>query len=523
MLICARLRPSNTLEIRTRRAQRCAGLEVKAGKRLATLARATAQSDPSTRQRGRARIRAAALGCATALSTFYAAPVPGHGQNAAAELRAKQQKLEAVESLAKGLKADLAEIDAERARLNVQLQDTAKRVQRSEGQLTVIEARREELDSQQKLLQGSLAVRHDQISKLLSAMQRMGRNPPPVIITKREDALQMVRSAMMLARAFPELRSQANELSGRLTELARVMGEIKSEREKLEAETSRLKDAQLRLAGLMETKRQSLSERKEQLDEVSKAAAEIARNVTDLSDLIAKLDRTISERTSMGDYEKKMAAQSQQPTQQGELAPPATATTATAAKALPNALESRAGEPKPVVVAALPKLENPTFEIAPQGGPMAANPSRMMPATPFHLARGQLPLPAQGRRVIPFNGRMQSGAVSKGIVMETRQGAQITAPCDGWVLYASEFRSLGQLLIINAGSGYHVVLAGLSQIDVQLGQFVLAGEPVGTMSSAPKGKVQDNAAPVLYVEFRKEGRPVDPEPWWADSSKKVQG
>ena len=90
------------------------------------------------------------------------------------------------------------------------------------------------------------------------------------------------------------------------------------------------------------------------------------------------------------------------------------------------------------------------------------------------------------------------------------------------MLYAGEFRSYGQLLIINGGNGYHVVMTGLSQIDVQLGQFVLAGEPIGTMSAAPKGKVQGNA-PVLYVEFRKEGRSVDPEPWWVDGSKKVQG
>ena len=153
---------------------------------------------------------------------------------------------------------------------------------------------------------------------------------------------------------------------------------------------------------------------------------------------------------------------------------------------------------------------------------MSANQSRLEPAIPFHLAKGQLPLPAQGTRRVAFGERMPSGISSKGAVFETRQGAQITAPCDGWVLYADEFRSYGKVLIINGGNGYHIILAGLSQIDVQLGQFVLAGEPVGTMSTAPKGKAQDNA-PVLYVEFRKEGRPVDPDPWWADGSKKVQG
>ena len=109
--------------------------------------------------------------------------------------------------------------------------------------------------------------------------------------------------------------------------------------------------------------------------------------------------------------------------------------------------------------------------------------------------------------------------------METRHGGQVVSPCDGWIVYAGEFRSYGQLLIINAGGGYHILLAGLSQIDVQLGQFVLAGEPVGVMSAAaksPQAKAQDNA-PILYIEFRKDQRPIDPDPWWSDASRKVQG
>jgi septal ring factor EnvC (AmiA/AmiB activator) len=111
------------------------------------------------------------------------------------------------------------------------------------------------------------------------------------------------------------------------------------------------------------------------------------------------------------------------------------------------------------------------------------------------------------------------------MVLETRFSAQVTSPCDGWVVYAGEFRSYGQLLIINAGDGYHVLLAGLSQIDVQPGQFVLTAEPVGTMSGGPKNmpSAAQGSGPVLYVELRKDGRPIDPDPWWATGQQKVQG
>jgi len=97
---------------------------------------------------------------------------------------------------------------------------------------------------------------------------------------------------------------------------------------------------------------------------------------------------------------------------------------------------------------------------------------------------------------------------------------------DGWVVFAGVFRSYGQILIINGGDGYHMLLAGLSQIDVQLGQFVLAGEPVGLMSGASRGSKANPPAnaPVLYVELRKDGRSIDPDPWWAsEGTQKVQG
>jgi len=164
--------------------------------------------------------------------------------------------------------------------------------------------------------------------------------------------------------------------------------------------------------------------------------------------------------------------------------------------------------------------------LAPGGERVAMlTPGRIKPAIPFPDAKGLLPLPAQGRRVLTFGEKTQYGSQSRGLVLETRHGGQVVSPSDGWIVYAGEFRSYGQLLIINAGGGYHILLAGLSQIDVQLGQFVLAGEPVGVMSAAaksPQAKAQDNA-PILYIEFRKDKQPIDPDPWWSDASRKVQG
>jgi septal ring factor EnvC (AmiA/AmiB activator) len=139
-----------------------------------------------------------------------------------------------------------------------------------------------------------------------------------------------------------------------------------------------------------------------------------------------------------------------------------------------------------------------------------------------------LRLPANGVKVRDFGVADGAGGTEKGMSIATRPGAQVTAPCDGWVVYAGPFRSYGQLLILNAGDGYHVLLAGMERISVELGRFVLTGEPVAAMGGAPTAtsaaSTTGSPQPVLYVEFRKGGVSIDPTPWWSDAtSEKVGG
>lgn len=454
---------------------------------------------------------------------------------------AEANKLTESDLRAKAIQADVAAMRQEREKLNAQLLQTAKLIQTSETQLSAIESRKEELEEQEKLKLGSLQSRRGSMSGLLAAMQRMGRNPPPVMITRREDALSMVRSAMLIGAAFPQLRAEAQALSDELNQIIEVKTKIEDEGAKLRAETQRLSDMRASMTALLENKKQSMVERQEELAQVRRATAEISRSVTDLNELIGKLDRAVADNTRLGKYEKQLQedARREQPASE----PPAAVAAmpplpATPDQAAPPAKTAEASPPPPPA-AKQPKQPTrtdsaPAITLAPGDRLAMAAPGRIQPAMPFHLAKGRLPMPAAGRRVLNFGDRTQRGK-SEGIVIETRHGAQITAPNDGWVMYAGEFRSYGQILIINAGGGYHVLLAGLSHTDVQVGQFVLAGEPVGMMPAAfqaPKGaaqqskavqvKAQDNA-PVLYVEFRKDQKPIDPEPWWAESAKKVQG
>jgi murein hydrolase activator len=445
----------------------------------------------SSRQRFRSALLLVGLVCA--LPWLAEAEEDLSRDVAKQRLNETEQQLQSNRAKEQGLAQDLAALAEERARLNGELIEAGKRVQASEAKLSETESKLAELTDQVTVIRNSITERKETIVKMLSAMQRIGRTPPPALVTRRDDALAVVRSAMLLADVFPELKYQADNLSRELEGMVTLENGIRDQRDAEKGETERLATEQARVDRLLEEKKAKLAQGEAQLALVKQAALDQAQTVTDLNELIDRLDAQIA-KVEVAQYDAEIAAE--------------------------RALRAREQQQ----ALATPANEN-VVEIKPESTKVAfASPDRLKPAMPFEAAKGTLRLPAQGRRIKRFGDADAAGGTLKGISLQTRVEARITAPADGWVVYAGEFRSYGQLLIINAGGGYHVLLAGMSRIDVSLGQFVLAGEPIAVMgNSAMPSQGDDNSRPVLYVEFRKDGRPIDPDPWWAEASEKVQG
>jgi septal ring factor EnvC (AmiA/AmiB activator) len=192
-----------------------------------------------------------------------------------------------------------------------------------------------------------------------------------------------------------------------------------------------------------------------------------------------------------------------------------------------NAAETarRAEEARKAEEARLKAADAPLVRLA--MGPFR-DPARLAPAIPFAQAKGMLPMPAAGTIAKPFGAADGYGGAEKGISIAVRPRAVVASPTDGTIKFSGPYRSWGHLLIIDAGGGYYVILAGMEKVNVDIRQFVLAGEPVGEMGDA---NVRTAAAialgathPLLYVEFRKDGASIDPAPWWAKpEQEKVRG
>ena len=126
----------------------------------------------------------------------------------------------------------------------------------------------------------------------------------------------------------------------------------------------------------------------------------------------------------------------------------------------------------------------------------------------FIKARGSLARPVRGEIITSYGQELSKGVTSKGLVIKTRGQAQVISPYDGSVIFSGPFKGYGNLIIIEHDNEYVSLLAGMGSVDTQIGQMVLAGEPVGIMPEGDSAK--------LYVEIRKNQKPINPQPWFGN-------
>jgi septal ring factor EnvC (AmiA/AmiB activator) len=412
-----------------------------------------------------------------AAATPQVAPSPDAIKQREQELEAARAQQKGAAELQEKLKADIAAIGQDRSKLNQQLIDIAARVRGVETRIGDAEARLRPLDAREQQIRSSLDSRRSEIVEVLAALQRAGRRAPPALLVRPEDALQSLRTAMLLGSVVPEMRSQAERLVDDLSELIGLRKTIATERDQLGVDRDKLKGDQVQLASLVEERQRKQSAIEKDLEAEGARALALARQADSLQGLIAKMEQDL--------------------------------------KSAAKAAETASLQGTPAALNGKPNLK------------ALKDPGRLSPAIAFASAKGLFGLPVNGLKIREFGGSDGVGGVEKGISLATRAGAQVTTPCDGWVVYAGPFRSYGQLLILNAGGGYHVLIAGMERISVNIGQFVLTGEPVATMGTTSQvaSILAANASqPVLYIEFRKDGTPIDSGPWWAaNEGEKVRG
>ncbi len=406
-----------------------------------------------------------------ALAVAAAVPAEAAPKKSAERLEKVQRALGEGREKARQLKKKADEIEQDLARLRRDMVAAASIIQTQESRATSLVKSLVDLRAREEAKMIRLAAQRGQLTGVLVALQRVARYPPEALMLQPMPPADTVRSAILLRAAVPEIKRHAIRLRSDLESLAQARREVTEKKVQLASVTAGLEKERQRLAALFgqktALKHRTLAERRAEARRLKSLAGEAAT----LRDLLARLNKARP---------------------RSKPAPPK--------RTGPGLIDpKRAATPSP----------GPTPAAPPGGGETVTGLPAGLTGAPISSQRGKLPPPVVGRIVGRYGQTLATGLTRKGMSMETAPGAQVVAPYEGRIVYSGKFRGYGELLIIEHGEGYHTLLSGLARIDSTMGQWVVAGEPVGVMGRPERKK------PVLYVELRRNGQPINPLPWLA--------
>ena len=321
----------------------------------------------------------------------------------------------------------------------------AARVQEAERALEVAEQRKQDAEAAAAAAFAEAASRAAALAPMMPAMRRLALWPAETLLAQPAPPDEALRGLLLLQGMARQIRAEAEELR-----LANAEAERRARITSAEATVVAAAEAELRQAAaaldeeISETRLREREARATQRAEAARAQEALAR-ANDLQEMLTALEREQARQAALAAARARQEARQPRPT-------------------------------SPVVM------------------PQIAAPDNLRPA------------PVHGRVSIAFGQRGEAGPM-RGVTFSTAGGARVVSPCNGRAVFAGPFRRFGQIIILECGTGLHIVLAGFEALDTEAGAALLAGEALGRLGAGADGRG------ALYLEVRRNGQVVDPMPW----------
>lgn len=404
------------------------------------------------------------------------------------EVDALQQKSDLKRMEYKKLQADSVALSLELAKMNKQLVEAAKSVQKDEDAITKTEEELKLLQKKLRVTQENFNKEYESLSELLTAIQNLALHPKDSLLFQPLTPVEIIQSAVLMREAVPFLDKNAAKLKDDLANLKKQKDDLNKKLIKLSEQTKDLKTKQENLKKLAAQKSEIKKQLEGETNKTKMEAKKLAMEASDLRELMEKAMRE-AELKRQKQEELKRAALEREREEQRKLEE----------EQIRRLREGRGGgfEGQEEV---LKESEEKLTEYA----EVKAKPYEEMNAK-ISGASGQFVRPVRGEIVTSYGEELSKGVSSKGVVFKTRNNAQVVAPYDGTVVFSGPFKGYGNLIIISHDADIVSLIAGMKSIDTENGQMLLAGEPVGVMPDSSNAK--------LYMEIRKNKKPINPLPW----------
>lgn len=377
------------------------------------------------------------------------------------DLARMEKQMAEQDAESKRLAKQAAEITEEVKTLSTNIVKYAKVIQNNEDKISSMEQELEQLQQDLKAAEASFTLEDEHLIKTLSALQNLALKPTESLFVQPLTPVEIIRSAMLLRETVPHLEESANRIKAQLDKIEKQKKQVETQVEKIKRQKKQMEEEHAELKSMMKRKSALRNSIENKSEEAKKKVSKLAAQAQDIRDLLDKLEKQrLEKQRQEQEAERKRLAEEKRKKKEEE------------------------------------KQRADLIKFKPQ--------SIKEIGENFIKAKGKLPLPARGQIVTRYGEETAKGVTSKGIIVETRPQAQVVAPFDGNVIFAGPFRGYGNVIIIEHGKGYLSLMAGLDTVDCELGQMLLAGEPIGLMP-------EDDSK--LYVEIRKDNHPINPLTW----------
>ncbi len=361
--------------------------------------------------------------------------------------------------------ANLDRLEAELGKLSTQVTSVAGNLQSSEQEYYALEQHLSSLEKEYAGKERILQAKSKQLGAMLSTMIRLSRVPQESAILMPAKFTDRMMASRAISLTSQSLKGDMDALTVDLAELKALEKKLSTQRETMRSEKAKLEERREALHEIIDRRKELMDSLHSEQSEQQKSIASLARKANNLQSLLVALEKE------------------RQKTLEAETA----------------------------------KIGLPVFKPSVPGKP-ASTPlktaSRGLPPLEVKLDKGSMHLPVAGSVSGRYGASRGKNDTLRGLEINTVSGAQVVAPAAGEVLYTGKFLTYGQMVIIRHSHQYHTLLAGFSKVDCSPGQRLLAGEPIGVMGTEKKQ---------LYVELRRDGKPIDPLPWLSGNKTQMAG
>lgn len=363
------------------------------------------------------------------------------------ELAQTKEAIKAAEMQQAKLAAQISDVERDLGNLQEKLVKSAESLQQSTAQAADAQARLKALEKEQAAKQIAYENGRKKLDGLSRIAIRLSRTPPQAMVLMPSDGKNRIQAAHALSTITAEIKTQSELIQQEMQQLDALKTKVDSDRRKFEKIRDAVREEKKNYEAQLKSRRQLRDKLGALRQEGETKIAALAKKATSLQDLIATL-------------------------------------------------EKEAKKPK--------KTTRGQMVISEEG--VAGSRGRLRD---FDGAKGRIRIPVGGRVVSNYGDAGTANDTLKGVKIEAASAAPVIAPFDAEVAYTGTFLNYGKLVILKHRSGkggnYHTLLAGLERIDVENGDFLLEGEPIGAMGN--------DTAQQLYVELRANNQPMNPKGW----------